>query len=144
MLGYRVEENFDLAKEKRRDRLKWVVGGGIGFLCLVYVFHPVSAAVFQGYFLTSICYGESFFVQRRDKIGKPWLWKAILATIPLHLLLLSGIVYLDRTFPNFFPKILVSLPILTVTFGIEAVIFDNIVNRFSPLDEPLLPPQTTF
>jgi len=144
MFGYRVEENFDLPKEQRRDRLYWVIGGGIGLLGLLHIIHPVSASIFQGYFLTSICYGESFFVLRRDKLGQLWLWKAILATIPLHLLLLLAIVYLDRTFPNFFPKIIVCLPILTVTFGIEAVIFDSIINRFSPPDEPPLHPQTTF
>jgi hypothetical protein len=94
MFGYRVEQNFDLAKEQRRDRLYWIIGGGIALLCVLYVFHPFPAAVFQGYFLTSICYGESFFVRRRDRLARLWLWKAISATIPLHLLLLLGIIYL--------------------------------------------------
>ncbi|SRR6266852_3823483 len=132
MFGYRVEENFDLAKEQRRDRLHWVIGGGLSLLFLCYFIRPFSAAIFQGYFLTSLCYGDSFYVQRMDNLGKLWLWKAILATIPLHVLFLAGIVWSDWAFPNFFPKVIVCAPILFVAFGIEAVLFDQIVNRFSP------------
>jgi uncharacterized membrane protein HdeD (DUF308 family) len=134
MFGYRVEENFDLAKEQRRDLLWWwVVVPGICLLCALYIIHPFSAAILQGYFLTSMSYGDSFYVQRRDSLGKPWLWKAIFATIPPHLLVLLGIVWLDWPFPDFFPKVLVSGPILVVTFGVEEVLFDWIVDRFSPL-----------
>jgi hypothetical protein len=133
MFGYRVEEDFDLAKEQRRDRhWWWVVVPGICLVCALYIIHPLPAAILQGYFLTSMSYGESFYVQRRDSLGKPWLWKAIFATIPLHLLLLLGIVWLDWTFPDFFPKVLVCGPILVVTFAVEAVLFDGIVDRFSP------------
>jgi hypothetical protein len=133
MFGYRIEENFDLAKEQRRDRLWWwVVVPGICLVCALYVIHAIPAAILQGYFLTSMSYGDSFYVQRRDNLGKPWLWKAILATIPLHLLFLLGIVWLDWTFPDFFPKVLVCGPILVATFGVEDVLFDKIVDRFSP------------
>jgi hypothetical protein len=144
MFGYRVEENFDLAKEQRRDRLIWIVGGGIALLCVIYAFHPFSAAYFQGYFLTSMCYGNSFFVLRREHLEKRWLWKAILATVPLHLLVLLGVVWLDRAFPNFFPKIAVCLPILTVTFGIESAIFDGVVVLFCPVGEIPLKPQSSW
>jgi hypothetical protein len=133
MFGYRVEENFDLAKEQRRDRLWWrVVVPGICLVCALYIIHPLPAAILQGYFLTSMSYGNSFYVKRRDNLDKLWIWKAILATIPLHLLLLLGIVWLDWTFPDFFPKVLVCGPILFVTFGVEAVLFNGIVDRFSP------------
>ncbi len=130
MFGYRVEENFDLAKEQRRGRLMWVNGGGLCLLFACYFLHPFSVAIFQGYFLTSLCYGDSFYVKRRDELGKQWVWKAILATIPLHVLFLAGIVWSDWAFPNFFPKIIICSPILIVTFGIEAVLFNQIVNRF--------------
>jgi len=136
MFGYRVEENFDLALEQRRDHLKWVVAGGICLLGVLYIIHPFSAAIFQGYFLTSMCYGDSFYVKRMDNFGKQWLWKAILATIPLHAFFLVGIVWLDWALPNFFTKIIVCGPILIVTFGVEAVLFDSIVDRFSPSEGP--------
>jgi hypothetical protein len=139
MFGNRAAGNFDIGKQQRRNRLMWVNGGGIGLLCLLYVVHPFSAAIFQGYFLTSMCYGDSFYVQRRDDLSKTWLWKAIFATIPLHLLLLLAIVWLDRAFPNFFPQIIVSAPILFVIFGIEDVLFDQIVARCSPpkVEQPM-------
>ena len=137
MFGYRIEENFDLSKEQRRDRLWWwVVVPGICLLCLLYVIHPFFAAILQGYFLTSMSYGDSFYVQRRDNLCKPWLWKAIFATIPVHLLVLLGIVWLDLAFSDFFPKVFVCGPILVVTFGVEDVLFDKIVDRFSPSKGP--------
>jgi hypothetical protein len=132
MFGYCLEENFDLAKERRRGRLMWINGGGLCLLFLCYFLHPFSAAVFQGYFLTSLSYGESFYVQRMDDLHKPWLWKAILATIPLHLLLLLAIVWLDWAFPNFFQKVIVCAPILFLAFGLESVLFDRFVDRFTP------------
>ena len=132
MFGYRIEGDFDIAKEQRLNRLMWVNGGGIGLLGLLYVLHPFSAAIFQGYFITSLCYGDSFYVRRRGDLGKRWLWKAIFATIPLHLLLLLAIVWLDRAFLNVFPKTIVSVPILFVTFGVEAVLFEQIVARCRP------------
>ena len=139
MFGNRAAGNFDIGKQQRRNRLMWVNGGGIGLLCLLYVVHPFSAAIFQGYFLTSMCYGDSFHVQRRDDLSKTWLWNAIFATIPLHLLLLLAIVWLDRAFPNVFPQIIVSAPILFVIFGIEDVLFDQIVARCSPpkVEQPM-------
>lgn len=132
MFGYPIENNFDLAKDQRRDRLWWVIGSGLCLLFVLYVIHTFSAAIFQGYFLTSLCYGDSFYVQRRASLANLWLWRAIFATIPLHILLLLGIVWLDWIFPDFFPKVLVCGPILVVTFALEAVAFDSIVNRFSP------------
>jgi hypothetical protein len=139
MFGNRAAGDFDIGKQQRRNRLMWVNGGGIGLLCLLYAIHPFSAAVFQGYFLTTLCYGDSFYVQRRDDLGTPWMWKAIFTTIPVHVLLLLAIVWLDRAFPNVFPRIIVSAPILFVTFGIEDVLFDQIVARCSPpkVEQPM-------
>jgi hypothetical protein len=48
---------------------------------------------------------------------------------------------LDWTFPDFFPKVLVGGPILFVTFGVEDVLFDKIVGRFSPSKGPQPVPQ---
>jgi hypothetical protein len=132
MFGYRVEENFDPAKEQRRDRLKWVMGGVLCILIACFFIHSFSMAIFQGFLLTALIYGDSFYVQRRNKLNEPWLRRAILATVPLHVLLLIGIVWLDWAFPNVFPKVIVSVPMLFLTFGVEAVLFDKIVGRFSP------------
>jgi hypothetical protein len=134
MFGYRIEENFDFAKEQRRTRLMWVMGTGLCLLIVCYFIHPFSMAIFQGYFLTSLSYGDSFYVQRKDRLHEPRLWKAILATLPLHVTFLIAIAVLDKSLPSFFPKIIVWIPILSVAFGIEDLLFDGIVRRFSPSD----------
>ena len=135
MFGYRIEQDFDLAKEQRRDRLIWLVGGG-GFCLLIApsVIHPFPVAILQGFFLTSLSYGDSFYVRRKDKLSEPWLWKAIVATVPLHVIFLIAIIGLDKTIPHVFSKIIVWFPILFVCFGIEGVLFDGIVGRMSPSD----------
>ena len=134
MFGYRIEEDFDLAKEQRRDRLIWVVGGGGFCLLVVSLVIHLPMAILQGYFLTLLSYGDSFYVRRKDKLSEPWLWKAILATLPLHVIFLIALIGLDRAFPDFFSKIIVWFPILFVCFGIEGVLFDGIVNRMSSSD----------
>jgi hypothetical protein len=132
LFGYRTEENFDFAKEQRRDRFKWVVGGGLFLQLVFYFIHPFSAVITQAYLITFMSYGDSFYVRRRDDLAKDWLWKAIIATVPLHLLFLGVIVLSDGAFPNLVPKPLFYFPALLLTFGIEAVLFDCIVDRFRP------------
>ena len=136
MFGYRVEENFDLAKEQRLGRLHWFIGGGLCFLFICYLIHPFSAAIFQGYCLTLFSYGDSFYVRKSDNLGQIWLWKAMLATIPLHILFIVAIVWLDWAFPSFFPKVLVCGPILIAAFAIESVWFDSIVSWFRRAGDP--------
>ncbi len=105
---------------------------GLSLLIAYYFIHPFSMAIYQGYFLSSLFYGDSFYVQRKDKLSEPWLWKAFLVSAPVHVIILVAIVELDRTFPHFFPEIVVWIPVLAAVFGIEAVLFDNIADRFSP------------
>jgi hypothetical protein len=132
MFGYRIEENFDLAKEERRDRLIWVMGTGLCFLIVAFLIHPFPIAILQGYFLTSLVYGDSFYVIRKDKLREPCLWKAILATIPIHAFVIIAILGLDRALPSIFLKLVVWIPTLTLVFGIEDVLFDGIVDHFCP------------
>jgi hypothetical protein len=133
MFGYRIEKNFDLAKEERRNRLIWVMGTGLCLLLIVAFFiHPFPMAIFQGYFLTALVYGDSFYVIRKDKLKEPWLWKAMFATIPIHAFFIIAILGLDRALPSIFLKIVVWIPSLTLVFGIEDVLFDGIVDRFCP------------
>jgi len=132
MFGYRIEENFDLAKEQRRSRLMWGMGTVLTLLIVTYFIHPFSVAIFQGYFLTALVYGDCFYVLRKDKLKELWLWRAILATIPLHVFFITVIVGLDKALPSFFPKIIVWIPALTLVFGVEDLLFDEIVDRFCP------------
>ena len=138
LFGYGVEQDFDPGKEQRRGRLWWPFLGGIA-LCLIYLFtgRPFATEVFQGWVATSLFYGENFYVQRRSDLGSPWLWKAILASLPLHFLYLVGLFWLDAVLPRIMTKAIVFIPFLVIVFGIESILIDGIIDRFKPRDTPL-------
>jgi hypothetical protein len=86
--------------------------------------------VFIAYSLTVLSYGDSFYVRRRDKIGEPWFWKSVLATIPLHLLLVCGIAWLILAGPGFARSAISSLTLVVICFACESTLFDSIADRF--------------
>jgi|SRR5215467_5505666 len=131
--GYPLNRDFDLAKDQRRDRLKWTLLGGT-LLCVVYLFsgRPLATEVFQGFLATSLFYGEEFYVQRRNRLGKPWLWKAFLATLPMHVLYLAAIFWSDKAYPRVMTKAIVFIPVLAIGFVIESVRMQGLINRFKP------------
>jgi hypothetical protein len=128
-----MDSDFDLSKDERRARLKMVLVGGF-ILCGIYLFSGRSYAleVFQTFLATALCYGESFYVRRANDLGKQWLWKAVLVTVPLHVAYLSVLFWSDKAFPNVMTKALAFVPILGLGFAIEAIVFDWIVDRFKP------------
>jgi|HubBroStandDraft_2_1064218.scaffolds.fasta_scaffold13146_3 hypothetical protein len=130
MFGYPLEANFDLAKEQRRSRLFWASGVGLCLLIVWFFIRPFSVLIFQGYFLTSLSYGDSFYVSRKNYFHEFWLWKAALSTVPLHILFLIAIVGLDWALSDSFTKPLVYVPLLGVAFAIESLLFDRIADRF--------------
>lgn len=102
LFGQRIEPDFDLAKEQRRDRVSWAIYGGLA-LCLMYLFsgRPWATEVFQGMFATVFPYGISFYTnQKNNQLGRLWLWKAILASLPVHVLYLMGVFWSDKEFPE--------------------------------------------
>ena len=133
LFGYEVGTKSELEAEQRGDRLWWPLLGGT-FLCLVYLFsgRPFAREIFQGFFATTLCYGMSFYVRRRNNLGSLWLWKGIFATVPLHIVYLAGIFWSDKLFPNFMTKSIVFIPVLGFGFAIESILFDRIVDWFTP------------
>jgi hypothetical protein len=133
LFGRRLEGDFDIAIEQRRDRLKRALIG-LFVVCVFYLFSgkPYSTEVFQGCLATGLFYGENFYVRQRDDLGKVWLRKAILATIPLHVLYLAGFFWSDKTFPNVMTKAILFMPILALGFAIESILVDGIINRLKP------------
>lgn len=129
--GYPLEADFDIAKEQRRDHLKWSLAAVL-VLGLLYLFsgRPFAVRVFQVLFATTLYYGENFYVRRRDKFGEAWFWRALLATIPFHALYLAILLWSDTAFPNVMPKSTVVVPLLFLGFGIESALLDSFVNRF--------------
>ena len=132
-LGDQVEEDFDFAKGQRRDRLWWAVLGGCSLLGVAYIVHPfwLFAIILQGYFLTTMSYGDTFYVQRNHRLRGALLWKVVLLTLPVHLLFICGIIMMDRLVPSIATKVLVGLPVIFLCFGIECVFFDRAIARFT-------------
>ena len=134
MFGYRLEEDFDLAKEQRRDRLWWVITTLLLCLVIASFIRPFPAYIFQGYLLTSLFYGDSLYVKGKHSLGEAWFWKAIIFTVPIHAAFLAGIVGLDLLLPNIFTKMIIWMSVLAITFGFEAVLFEELVERLTPVN----------
>ena len=138
MFGYPIEPDFNLSKEQRRDRVGWALIGG-SVLCIVYDFSglPHSLEVFQACFATVLFYGANFYVNWKNDLAKPWLWKTILASIPVHVAFLASIFWSDRSFPTLMTKAIVFIPVLSVTFAMKCVLIEGIARRFrTEISEP--------
>jgi hypothetical protein len=133
LFGYGVEQDFDLGIEQRRDRLGWLLFGGTA-LCIAYSFtgRPFDTEIFQGWIATSLFYGDTFYVRRRQALSKLWLWKSILMTVPIHALYLAGIFWLDRAIPQLMTKVAFFLPVIAVGFAIESIVLQPLIDRFKP------------
>ena len=132
MFGQQLEPDFDLGKEHRRNRLWLVLVVGLCLLGALFLFHPFSRIVFMAYSLTLLTYGDSFYVSRSGRLSERWLWKAILATLPLHLLVLFGIGWLTWVLPSFARTAISSVAFVAFCFACESVLFDRIADRFEP------------
>ena len=133
LFGYAVEPDFDLGIEQRRDRLGWLFLGG-GALCIVYSLTggPFDTEVVQAWIATSLFYGDTFYVRRRQALSKLWLWKSILMTVLIHALYLSAIFWLDRAIPQLMTKVVIFLPVVAVGFAIESIMLQPLIDRFKP------------
>jgi hypothetical protein len=131
--GYALEPDFNLAKEQRRNRLGWTLVGGV-IVCILYLFSggPFATEIFQGWIATSLFHGDNFYIRRRADLRKLWLWKAVIAVTPFHLLYLAAIFWSDRAFPQVMTKVIVFLPVLALGFAIESIQMDKIIDRFKP------------
>jgi hypothetical protein len=133
LFGYQLEADFDSGKEQRRNHLWWLFLSGL-VLCLVCLFfmEKISATqIFQGWVATSLFYGENFYV-RQKLFDDPWLWKAMLATIPLHVCLMTGLFWLDMSYPSVTTKAVVFLPAIVVILAFETILAERIIGSFKP------------
>jgi hypothetical protein len=130
LLGYKLEQDFDINKENRRNRLWWPLLAG-AVLCVGYSILnlPFSLQIFQGFVATSLFYGENFYVRNKDHLRSFWLWKVILLTVPVHALYLAGVFWADRAFPGPMKKALVFMPVLVVGVVIESYWVQKIIKR---------------
>lgn len=137
MYSYDEVEDVTSGRDKRRNRLLFVVVSGSCLLGLFFLLHlfPITVLrmTFFGYAVTVLSYGDSFYVRRKDNLGERWLWKSVIATIPLHLLFLGGVELLVRSLPNFARTGFASVAFIALCFAIESVLFDSIAERFESL-----------
>lgn len=133
LFGYRLEPDFDLAKDQRLTRVGWALYGGLIFWGIFLFWKPAAATeVMQGSVATILCYGDAFYVQRKAYLRQPWLWKAIIATAPLHIAYLSVLFWSDKAFPTVMTKAVTFMPVLLIAFALEAMFVDAVVKYFAP------------
>jgi hypothetical protein len=128
------EDQAELTKEIRRDRMYPVVLVGSVPLLLWAILHPTVITVFivQTYLLTSLGFGYVLFVEERENIQKTWLWKALALCIPLHAIVLLAIWLWDESNPQLAVKGLVATGVLFVPAMIELCIMLWIVELYRP------------
>jgi hypothetical protein len=133
LFGYQIEPDFDLGKEHRKDWVRWTVIGA-AIICGASLFWNFRFALqgVQGCIATIACYGQSFYVEQRGQLRKLWVWKALLASVPLHVLYLAGLFWSDKRFPEVMTKAIAFTPVLILGAGIEYVLIQAVINRFKP------------
>ena len=123
---------FDLAKEQRTDRVKWVLVGGTLLLAVARFFVHFPVYIFQVFLATTLCYGNEFYRERGNFLRSSWLWKAFLTTLPIHGIYLGVLFWSGLKFPAIVTKPIIFIPLLVLCFGVEALIFDRVILTFEP------------
>jgi hypothetical protein len=132
--------NFD--KEQRRERLQWVFYGVSSMLfvvCGFYVQERIEVRILHAYGLTVLTYGALIYVEEFQHLKRLWLWKSVLATIPLHSVFLAGLFWWDAQAPESSGFIL-AYRILPF-FVAEMVIFSSVIDYFKASASPDEPPR---
>jgi hypothetical protein len=131
LFGQRIEPDFDLAKEKRQDRVGWAILVAVA-ICIAYdaMGRPLALDLFQGGTATILCYGAKLYANRRNDLNKLWLWKAIVTSVPLHVAYLAALFWSDRAAPEAMTKAVVFMPVLAISFVVESILIDQIVGYF--------------
>lgn len=133
LFGHRVDPQFDLAEEQRKNRVGWVlIGATVASLIYLSSGLPFATEVFQVCFATILGYGATFYARWRKDLGKAWMRKTILASIPVHVLYLVGIFWSDVAFPSIMTRAIAFVPVLSVGFVVEACSFEGILRHFKP------------
>lgn len=132
-------ETLTLDKEQRQERLQWVfygVGSMLLVVCAFYMQERVELRVLHAYGLTVLTYGALIYVEEFEHLKRLWLWKGVLATIPLHVLFLAGLFWWDTKDPLSPGYVLVFR--IWPFFLAEIVIFSLVIDHFktgASLDE---------
>jgi len=132
-------EELDLEKEQRREQLKWVFYGGFAMLfvvCGFYIQQSAELRVLHAYGLTVLVYGALLYVEEFENLRKLWLWKGVLATIPLHIAFVVGLFWWDARHPQYAQSGFMFGYVLWTVFVVEMVTFSVIIDYFKPSESP--------
>jgi hypothetical protein len=135
---------FDLEKEQRRERLKWVfygVGAMLFIVCGFYMQERVEQRILHVYGLTVLCYGALLYVEEFEHLKELWLWKGILVTIPLHIAFVAGLFWWNAKHQQLAHAGFAFVYILWPVFVVEMVIFTLIIDHFKASATPDEPPR---
>jgi hypothetical protein len=137
-----TSEALNLDKEQRQERLQWVfygVGSMLLVVCGFYMQDRVELRILHGYALTVLTYGALIYVEEFQHLKRLWLWKGVLATIPLHITFLAGLFWWDAQGP-LSPGYIVWYRIWPF-FVAEMVIFSSVIDHFKASASPDEPPR---
>ncbi|HEY6264080.1 MAG TPA: hypothetical protein VIW93_04700 [Candidatus Acidoferrum sp.] len=119
--------------------MKWVFYGGFAMLlviCCFYIQLPAEQRVLHVYGLTVLVYGALFYVEEFEHLKKLWLWKGVLATIPLHGALVAGLLWWDATHRLHAHSGFMFVYALWPVFVAEMVTFSLIIDHFKASASP--------
>jgi hypothetical protein len=132
-------EGFDLEKEQRRERVKWVfygVGAMLFIVCGFYMQERVEQRFLHAYGLTALSYGALLYVEEFEYLKKLWLWMGVLATIPLHIAFVAGLFWWDARNPQLAHAGFAFVYALWPVFLVEMVLFTLIIDHFKASASP--------
>lgn len=108
-------------------------------VCGFYMQERVELRVLHAYGLTALTYGALIYVEEFEHLRRLWLWKGVLATIPLHILFLAGLFWWDAKVPLGSGYFLVFR--IWPFFLAEMVIFSLVIDHFKTSASPDEPPR---
>jgi len=128
-----IENDLDLGKEQRTERLKWVLYG-VGAMAFVlgnyFLQDRVVDWVVHASSLTILCYGFILYVHEIEHIRELWLWKSVVTTIPLHLAFIASLFWWDTRFPSLAHSGFQFVGVLFTAFAVELFFFLPIFEHF--------------
>ncbi len=136
LFGQQIEPDFDIRKEERKDAGKRALWVGFILLLAYGLFRSLAVEVIQAYLATVLFYSLAFYVNWGTQLRKWWLWKAILASVPMHAVYLYCLFWFDRAHPETMTKPLACMPVLIFGCATEIALANKLIDRFKPRVTP--------
>jgi hypothetical protein len=96
---------------------------------------PLTVFALQAYLLTFLVFVDLPFRSEKQNVGKWWLWKAFLSAIPMHLLILAGILYWDENDRHLVTRPLVYFSVVILAGLCEGFVMSVIIDHYRPTEQ---------